>query len=222
METRAETEVCVPSGTPFVTREAVYSVIAGLAAVTSVGMWLLLVVDEGRDIGAATVDLAVKFTNVTVLLVTLVAAWIASGLSPGQARAVAHLTVMLMAVVTAVVNATLLDPALPGGWWGVVDLSQHYVIPLAVVASWATLGPPVDLPRSRHGLILVAPLTWFVFVLVRGLMTDSYPYDFVDVAENGWPKVLAAVAVIVVFMFALGTGAATIDSRRHGVRARHH
>ena len=222
MGTRAETKFGSSSGRPFVTREAVYSVISGLAALTSVGIWLLIVVDEGQNLGAATVDMTVKFTNVTVLLVGVVAAWIASGLSPGQARAVAHLTVMLMAVVTAVVNATLLDPALPGGWWGVVDLSQHYVIPLAVVTSWAMLGPPVDVPRSRRGLILAVPLTWFVFVLVRGLMTDSYPYDFVDVAENGWPNVLAAVAAIVVFMLALGAGAATIDSRRHGVRARHH
>jgi len=218
METRAETKVCSSSGTPFVAREAVYSVIAGLAALTSVGIWLLMVVDEGQNIGAATVQLGVKFTNVTVLLVGVVAAWIASGRSPGHARAVAHLTVMLMAVVTAVVNATLLDPALPEGWWGVVDLSQHYVIPLAVVASWATLGPSVDVPRSRLGLILIVPLAWFVFVLVRGLTTDSYPYDFVDVAENGWPNVLATVAAIVVFMFALGAGAATVDRRRHEVR----
>ncbi len=130
---------------------------------------------------------------------------------------VAHLTVMLMAVVTAVVNATLLDPALPGGWWGVVDLSQHHVIPLSVVASWATLGPAVEVPRARLGLVLVVPLAWFVFVLVRGLVTDSYPYDFIDVAENGWPRVLGIVAVIVVFMFALGSEAAAIDSRRHAV-----
>jgi hypothetical protein len=222
MGTRSETESGSPTGAPFVTTDAVYSVIALLAGVTSVGIWLLMVVDEDRSIGAATVDMTVKFTNLTVVLVGVVAAWIASDLSPGQARSVAHVTVMLMAVVTAVVNATLLDPALPGGWWGVVDLSQHYVIPLAVVASWATLGPLVDVPRSRLWLTLVVPLAWFVFVLVRGVVTESYPYDFIDVAENGWPSVLAIVAAIVVFMLALGAGAATIDSRRHGVRARHH
>lgn len=191
-----------------------YSIVASVAALASVGIWLLMLIDEERSVGSTTLDMVVKFTNLTVVLVALVAAWIATGRSPGPVRSVAHLTVMVMAVITAVVNATLLDAALPAGWWGVVDLAQHYVIPIAVVAAWATLGPPVDVPWSRLGWILVVPAAWLAFVLVRGSVSDLYPYDFVDPAQNGWAGVLAMSAAILVAMLGAGAAFTSVDHRR--------
>jgi hypothetical protein len=195
-------------------RALAYALVAGLAALTSVGIWMLTVIDEGRSAGAATVDMVVKFTNLTVLLVGVVAAWIASGWSPGRVRAIAHLTVMVMAAVTAIVNATLLDPALPPGWWGVFDLSQHYVVPVAVVAAWAFLGPAPDVPRRSLAWVLAVPSAWLVLALARGESTGSYPYDFLDVGERGWPTVLAMVAAILALMVALAAGGSAIDRHR--------
>ena len=146
----------------------------------------------------------------------IVTAWIALGGPARPARKVAHLTVLVMVVVTAVVNATLLDPGLPSGWWGVVDLLQHYLVPVAVVAAWAVLGPRVDIAWSHLGLMLVVPLTWFLFVLVRGEATGAYPYDFVDVAEQGWVPVIGTVAGIVVLMLGLAAAATAID--RHSAQ----
>lgn len=199
-------------------RSVAYGLLAGTAAASSVGIWVLMIVDEDRSVGAATVEMVVKFTNLSVVLVALVAAWIAVDRTPGSKRTVAHLTVMVMLVVTAIVNATLLDPALPSGWWGVVDLLQHYVVPLATVTLWVALGPPVDLPRSRLPQLLVVPLAWLVFVFVRGAVTDGYPYDFLDAAETGWPRVAGTVAAILVLMIAIGAGFGAIDRRRsdHG------
>ncbi len=192
----------------------VYSLLACVAAVTTGGIWLLMIVDEQRSGGSAAVQLLVKFTNLTVLLVAVVAAWIALDRSTGEIRTVAHLTVLVMAVVTSIVNMTLLDASLPGGWWGVVDLSQHYVIPVAVVVSWGAVGPSLALRRSRLGLVLVVPLLWLVFVLSRGAALDTYPYDFVDVPETGWWRVFAAVGAILVLMLMLSAGASAIDRRR--------
>lgn len=209
---RVRTNTDVASALPG-RRVLLYSVLSGLAALTSAGIWLLMIVDEGRGVASATTEMVVKFTNLTALLVGVVAGWIASGRSPGELRAVGHLTVMLMAVVTAAVNAIVLDPSLPGGWWGAVDLCQHYVIPVMVVALWATMGPPVAVPRSRRALVLVVPLIWLVIVLVRGGFSDSYPYDFIDVAENGWPSVLTTVAALVAFILILGALFGAIEVR---------
>ena len=77
-----------------------YSALAGLAALTSVGIWLLMVGDEGRSVGGATVEMAAKFTNLTVLFVGATAVWIAVGRA-GVVRSVAHLAAMVMAVTTA-------------------------------------------------------------------------------------------------------------------------
>ncbi len=220
MRTRDETRTDIAMRTPVAARQAAYTVISVVAALTSVGIWLLMIVDEERSVGAATLEMAVKFTNVTVVLVGVVAAWIALDAAPSPARAIAHLTVMVMAVVTAIVNAVLLDPTLPSGWWGVVDLSQHYAIPVAVVAAWATLGPPAEVPASSSGWVVVVPFAWLMFVLARGMVTESYPYDFLDAAEHGWVRVVATVSALFVAMLAIGASISTVDRRRsHDARS---
>lgn len=158
--------------------------------------------------------MVVKFTNLTVMLVAVIAAWIALDGPSNALRTVAHLMVIVMAVVTTVVNATLLDPALPPGWWGVVDLFQHWLIPLALVALWAVLGPRIEVPLHRLGGIVVIPFLWLVFVLTRGSMTDRYPYDFLDVGRNGWPSVLAMAAAVLIAMVTIGLALTTFDRRR--------
>lgn len=216
MSARIETRADGSTRSPRPTATVVYTMLAVLAALTSAGIWLLMVVDERRAAGAATVQMFVTFTNLTVLLVGAVAAWIAVSDRRLPLRGVAHLTVTVMAVVTAIVNATLLDAALPSGWWGVVDLSQHYVIPVAVVASWATLGPPFAVPRPRLWSLLVVPFAWLLVVLTRGAITESYPYDFLDPARNGWATVLATVAAILLLMLVTGLGLTTLERRRRG------
>lgn len=194
--------------------QVAYQVLTVVAALTSAGIWVLMVVDEDRSVGAASLEMVVKFTNLTVLLVAAASAWIALDGRSSAARSVAHLTVVVMALVTAVVNATLLDPALPSGWWGVVDLFQHYLIPLAVVALWAAIGPPFDLSQRRLGWILAVPFVWLVSVLVRGAVTDTYPYDFVDVGLNGWSGVLPMIVAILLAMLGTGLAFTWLDRRR--------
>jgi hypothetical protein len=219
MSARIETQRSEVTTVPLDARRVSYALIAGVAALTSVGIWVLMVLDEERSVGAATLEMVVKFTNLTVVLISVVAGWIAIGRAPGPVRQIAHLMVIVMAAVTAMVNATLLDPALPSGWWGVVDLFQHYVIPAAVVIAWAMLGPPVDVPPSRIVWIVAVPLAWLVVVLARGAATGNYPYDFIDVAENGWVSVIATVGALLGVMLAAGLGLAAIDRRRQADRA---
>lgn len=215
MTTPVEAQAGRPEHSRLISSEAVYAALAGLAALTSGGIWLLMVVEEELGVVAATVQMVVKFTNLTTLLVGVVAAWIATGRSRSETRTIAHLTVIVMAVVTSAVNMTLLGASLPGGWWGVVDLSQHYLIPIAVVTSWSALGPSVVLRGSRLGLALLVPLAWLVVVLGRGAATDSYPYDFLDVSASGWAGVLPTVGMILVFMLVLAAGVRAVDQRRH-------
>lgn len=198
-----------------------YAVLAGVAVLTSVGIWTLMVVDEERSPAAASLEMIVKFTNLTVMLVAVVTAWIAVGSAAPADRtgaAVAHLTVLVMAVVTALVNAVLLGAGLPSGWWGVVDLAQHYVIPAAIVLAWATTGPAVDIARRRLGRVIVVPLAWLAFVLMRGGVTDEYPYDFLDPEQSGWPGVLTTTAAILVLLVVTALAFVAIDGRRDGRR----
>jgi hypothetical protein len=175
-----------------------------------------MVLDDGRSPARATADLVLTFTNLTTLLVGVVAVLTAAG-STWRWRSLGHLTVTAMAVVTAVVNALLLDPALPSGWWGVVDLFQHYLIPGALLALWLTIGPRFAMSWSTVAAVVAIPVGWLVVVLVRGTTTDEYPYDFLDVGANGWGSVSVMIVAILLFMLAVGAALVGVDRiRGHG------
>ncbi len=194
-------------------RRRVYGALAVVAYAATVGVWLLMVTDDGRSAGAATAELVLTFTNLTTLLVGVTATAIAADVR-WRWLSLGHLTVAAMAIVTAVVNALLLDPGLPGGWWGVVDLIQHYLLPLALVAAWLGLGPRFAVSWSQWPKVLAVPFAWLVVVLVRGSITESYPYDFLDAGENGWPSVSLMVVAILVFMLGVAALLMAVDRKR--------
>ncbi len=63
----------------------------------------------------------------------------------------------------------------------------HFVIPTFVLVDWV-LAP--DRPRVRWrvvSVVLVFPLLWGVFTIVRGADVGWYPYFFLDPAQVTWP-----------------------------------
>ncbi len=73
------------------------------------------------------------------------------------------------------------------------------------------------------GLSLLYPLAWLVFTLVRGPISDFYPYPFLDVRVLGYPAVLLNCVVVAVLFVALAAAAAAFDramARRAATAAR--
>jgi len=63
----------------------------------------------------------------------------------------------------------------------------HFWLPTFVLVDWV-LGP--DRPRVRWrvvSIVLVFPLIWGVFTIVRGAEVGWYPYFFLDPAQVSWP-----------------------------------
>ena len=97
---------------------------------------------------------------------------------------------------------------------GLADLGNtlvHYVVPIMAAAGFVAFGPR-GMVSTR--LVAATPLflvVWGAFTLVRGELTDPpwYPYPFVDVAAEGWGRVilnaigLAAMYVAVGFVYVL-------------------
>jgi hypothetical protein len=66
-------------------------------------------------------------------------------------------------------------------------------------------------------LAVVFPLAWLVFALTLQQLTDGFPmYPFLDVADNGWPRVLFNAAVVGVFFLGLAAAAHLLDERLRG------
>ena len=196
-------------------RVRAYGTLSVVALAVTVGVWLLLVIDDDRSLLRATADLVLTFTNLTTMLVAVVAGVTAWPRTRPPWLGLAHVTITVMVVATALVNALVLDAALPAGWWGVVDLFQHYLIPVAVLTLWALLGPRFELTWSRLPMVFVVPIAWLVLTLVRGAMTGEYPYDFLEVDENGWASVLGMVGALLALMVGLAAALLAIDHRRH-------
>ena len=95
----------------------------------------------------------------------------------------------------------------PEGIALVTDILAHYLVPILFVGYWWVVSPKETL-RWRDPLIWLAyPLAYQIHVLIRGALTDFYPYPFVDVGELGLVSVLGntlgigAVFVVISLVF---------------------
>jgi hypothetical protein len=82
------------------------------------------------------------------------------------------------------------------------NLVLHYVMPLAVVADWALDRPRRPIPFRRALVWIAYPGLFLAYTLVRGEIAGWYPYDFLDVADRGYPAVLLTSATISLAMLA--------------------
>jgi hypothetical protein len=120
----------------------------------------------------------------------------------------ARLSVSTYAIVVAVVYNALLrgTPVLPG------DPDYGYdwpVLPNEILHVWAPVFIVLDLALTRMNVklkfkqvfwVLVFPLAWLAFTIVRGLITNWWAYWFLNPNEDaGVTGVVAYIIVIVIF-----------------------
>ena len=84
-----------------------------------------------------------------------------------------------------------------------INTVLHYVMPVVVLLDWVLDRPRPPLPFTRALLVLIYPVAWVVYSLVRGAIVDWYPYPFLDVETKGYAEVLLTCAVLAVAMVGL-------------------
>jgi hypothetical protein len=93
------------------------------------------------------------------------------------------------------------------------DVLAHAVSPILYVGTWLVLGPRGRL-QPRHAVqMLIFPVFWVALTLVRGSIIHIYPYDFVDVAANGYIAVIVTIVVLTAAAAALAAAAVSFDRR---------
>ena len=106
-----------------------------------------------------------------------------------------------MISVTGIVYWLLLAGEPTTGLDWVANMLVHTVVPVAAVGSWLLVGPH---GRFRWGLLplmLLIPVAWLVFAMMRGAISGYYPYFFIDVTEVGYA--MASLSILGVVAFAL-------------------
>jgi hypothetical protein len=183
---------------------------------------------EGGGFFRALVFFFSFFTILTNLGVTLVYFAAASGRP--RLRFLAGPTARTMMagsiLVVMVIYATLLQATWnPQGLMKLTDIGLHYVAPILYLAWWV-IGPhPVRLRWDRARVMMLYPLGYLVWVVLRGIAIGRWPYPFVDVASLGWGRVVMnmagmAILFLVVFLAFIAVSRLLNARSRYGMLAR--
>jgi hypothetical protein len=192
----------------------VYRIAFGLLALAAV------VRSFFRDDGG-TISFLSKFTyesNTFQALVLLGGAFVAPAVIASVRWDRLRGAAVMYAVTTFLVYGFLIE-----GFYNPFD-SDHYwtstvlhqVIPAALVLELFLRPFANRLDRRSTLLWTIYPIAFLVYSLVRGAITDWYPYDFLDPDETGgYGRVALYAAAITIGFFAIGSLIVWISQRHH-------
>lgn len=189
--------------------------VAASAVLAGVVIETVLVAGDPRS-GSALASVANLWSFFTIqsnLLVGIAAALVASGRARDATWFRALFVAALLAIsITALVwHAVLAGP--PGALSGTAaigDAFVHTISPALFVVGWLAFGPRVFSVRAVL-LSLVYPLAWLAFTLIRGAITDYYPYPFMDVSAIGYARTGVNLSIIVGLALVLALAFTGVD-----------
>lgn len=179
---------------------------------------------QGGDVGFLLQNFFSFFTiesNVLAVVSFLLgAALVAFGRTETPGVTVFRLVAVTYMTVTLVVyNLLLRGIELPQGQtvpWSNEIL--HVVGPLLLIADWL-LAPGRNRLEWRHvRAVVVFPILWAAYTLIRGPFVDWYPYPFLNPANSPNGYLSVAFYVILIAAIMIGVGAAGIWVTRRGER----
>ncbi len=106
-------------------------------------------------------------------------------------------------VVGIVYNLVLRFLWAPEGLQKITDELLHTVAPVWFLVYWVLFAPKTGL-KWRYALDwLIFPLVYLIYVMIRGAITNIYPYPFLDAFNHGYPKVVMSSLVIMLLFLLL-------------------
>jgi hypothetical protein len=163
--------------------------VAWLAVVLQLWLSVELAVKHGDSVAVGVAEYARFFSTLTSLFIALVAIaptvptrirafrWFATPMAAGCA--------MVSGVLVLIAYHFLLRKP-SQGIQGLSDLILHYAVPVVMVVYGLQLLHAYRLPWSSPFLWCSYPVGYFIYALIRGALTGSYPYWFFNAAEIGY------------------------------------
>jgi hypothetical protein len=91
-------------------------------------------------------------------------------------------------IVGLVYNLVLRSIWDPQGWQLLADNLLHTVTPLLTLLYWILYTPANQLQWKQSAAWLLYPMLYLIYVLIRGSLSNFYPYFFIDVNKLGYAK----------------------------------
>jgi len=164
----------------------------------------------------STADLEVFFSYYThqsnlIVLVWVSIAIIFQELKPDQKffSGIVRGAITLYIFITFLVFVTLLETGTSTGIYAYTNFGLHYYLPLAMLVDWILTESHREYKWKYCIIWFVYPLFYVSYVTIRGLLTGSYPYLFLDLDALGpegfamWVGILAGLFVALGALFVL-------------------
>ncbi len=183
------------------------------AALLAVTLWMGIVLqfyisipdylEKGRTLGGAIVQLLSYFTIQTNFLLALLLTLLV--IKPqskwGRFFAAPYVIGAMAAYITIVglvYHFMLREQFHPIGLFKVTSDIFHIVSPIAFVVFWLLLVKKITIKWINTLLWLVYPFIYTIYILTRGAFTGLYPYNFLDVTELGYGRVMSNCGFLLV------------------------
>jgi hypothetical protein len=188
--------------------------ILGWAAI--VLQFYLLLKNRSLPVGATIVQFFSYFTILTNILVAsystalLIAPSSKRGLWFSKPSITTSLAVYII-IVGAVYNIILRFLWSPTGLQKLVDEALHSVIPLLFLIYWLLFVQKEKLKWKDAFSWLLYPIFYLAYILMRGSVTNLYPYPFLEINSIGTTRVVINILVLCAVFFGMslllvGTG----------------
>jgi len=159
--------------------------------------------EKGRTLGGAIVQLLSYFTIQTNFLLALLLTLLIFKPQSKWGRFFAQPYVIgamaaYITIVGLVYHFMLRDQFHPVGLFKVTSDIFHIISPIAFVLFWIFLIKKTTIKWINTLWWLVYPLIYTIYILIRGALTNYYPYNFLDVAQISYTDVLSNCGFLLV------------------------
>jgi len=97
-----------------------------------------------------------------------------------------------------------------------VDVVLHKIFPVIVVADLILDPPRTRLVAQDIVTLLIYPLVWTLFTVIRGAVDGWYPYPFLDPTHGGYAQVAVTIVAVLIGFIVIAAAIIWIGNWRRG------
>jgi hypothetical protein len=142
-------------------------------------------------------------TNLTLVFIYASELWPQSALGWFRSAVTRGMMAAAITLVMVFYHLILAETWEPQGLALVCDLALHCVTPILYVLWWAFFSRHGTLKFSDIPTMLVPPTIYLIYALVRGALTDEYPYPILEAGRIGYAAVALNVLFVLIGLIAL-------------------
>lgn len=170
-------------------------VLATVAWVAVLTQYYLMLENRVASINETTIRF---FSFFTILTNSLVAIYFTLAIAKQKNRYLSMLNkpgsltavTVYITIVGLVYQIILRNTWEPTGAQMIVDELLHTIIPIGVIVFWYLYEDKSLVSYRQIPRWLIYPLLYLIYILIRGNVSNFYPYPFVDVGKLGISKVI--------------------------------